>query len=33
MMTGRTVRICVIGGGFGVQHLQRYGVTEARELK
>ena len=33
MRAGRTGRIGVIGGGFGVQHLQGYGVTEARELK
>ena len=32
MMTGQTVRMGVIGGGFGVQHLQGYGVTENAEV-
>ena len=33
MMTGRTVRIGVISGGFGFQHLQGCCVTEAGDLK
>lgn len=33
MMTGRTVRIGVIGGGFGGWHPPSYGVTKERELK
>lgn len=32
MTTGQVVRVGVIGGGFGVQHLQGYGVTENAEV-
>ena len=32
MTTGQTVRVGVIGGGFGVQHLQGYGATEGAEV-
>ena len=32
MTTGQPVRVGVIGGGFGIQHLQGYGATEAAEV-
>ena len=32
MTTGQTVRVGVIGGGFGVQHLQVFGATEDAEV-
>ena len=32
MTTGQPVRIGVIGGGFGIQHLQGYGATEDAEV-
>ena len=32
MMAGRTVRIGIIGAGFGVQHPQGYGLTENAEV-
>ena len=32
MTTGQPVRIGVIGGAFGIQHLQGYGATKNAEV-